>query len=273
MRPESLNRFEVEARFRAAYAALRAREGRGGAAELLALPYVVEGPWSRQWKVRARTYERFVTAVIDPLERASRQPLRILDLGAGNGWLCYRLGKRGHQPIAVDWRSDDIDGLGAARGYTGHIEPLFARVAASFQALPFRDTWCDLVVFNASLHYAVDLAATLAEATRVLHAGGRVVILDSPFYRDAADGEAMVAEKRNGRTLDFGAGHADLLALPSVEYLTADRLAESSSGLELHWRRHAVRYPMAYELRPMWAALRGRRRPSRFDLWEGCRRD
>jgi hypothetical protein len=33
------------------------------------------------------------------------------------------------------------------------------------------------------------------------------------------------------------------------------------------WRRHRVRYPLWYELRPLAAALRGARKPSRFDVW------
>jgi len=173
--------------------------------------------------------------------------------------------------VAIEWRHDDVDGLGAARGYAGHVVPLFRRVAASFEALPLPDARFDLAVFNASIHYATDLAATLSEAVRVLVPAGGVAILDSPFYRNARDGDAMVAEKRSGGALDLGEARADLLALRSIEYLTRDRLLEASSGLGLSWRRHRVRYPLAYELRPLWAALRGRRAPSRFDVWEGRR--
>ncbi len=264
----------VGARFRQAYAEHRRREGRaeGGVAHLLTLPYVEHGPWAGQWRVRSRTYERFLDAVVAPMERTTRgRPLRVLDLGAGNAWLCFRLSGRGHEAVALDWRHDEIDGLGAARGYAGHVEPLFARVAASFEALPFPDAWCDLAVFNASLHYTTDLAATLAEAVRVLVPTGIVAILDSPFYQNARDGDAMVAEKRSGLALDFGAAQADLLALSSIEYLTRDRLLDSSSGLGLSWRRSRVRYPLSYELRPLLAALRGRRAPSRFDVWQGQR--
>jgi hypothetical protein len=62
---------------------------------------------------------------------------------------------------------------------------------------------------------------------------------------------------------------AALLALPSIEYLTRERLTTASAGLALSWRRHPVRYPLGYELRPLLARLRGRRAPSRFDVWEG----
>ena len=48
------------------------------------------------------------------------------------------------------------------------------------------------------------------------------------------------------------------MALPFVEFLTRERLAEASRGLSLApWRRHRVLYPLWYELRAVRAALRG----------------
>jgi SAM-dependent methyltransferase len=261
---------EALARFRAEYGAHRAAEGRGagGTAELLALPYLASGPTAAQWRIRARTYDAFAARVLAPMAREAGRPLRILDLGAGNGWLCYRASRLGHHPTAVDVRDDAVDGLGAAAGYAAYLPRPFARVAASFDDLPVADGSHDLAVFNASLHYALDLAATLREAARVVRRGGRIVVLDSPFYRRARDGEAMVAEKRAHAAARFGGRAEALTALPFIEYLTRGRLAEASAPLGLRWRRHRVRYPLAYEARPLVALLRRRRPPSRFDLWE-----
>jgi len=258
-------------RFREAYAAHRAAEGRGsgGEAEALALPRLRAGPQRRQWAVRARTFERFLEAVVAvrALE-VSPRPLRVLDLGAGNGWLCYRLARLGHRCVAIDIRDDDVDGLRAADLYRAHLPAMFGRIAASFEALPIAACVFDVAVFNAALHYALDLRRALEEAARVVVAGGRIAVLDSPFYRKAEDGEAMVREKKAGAHLRFGE-HADVLtAPPFIEYLTVERLEEASSGLGLRWRCHRVRYPLAYELRPLIARLRRRRPPSRFDLWE-----
>jgi SAM-dependent methyltransferase len=259
------------ARFRRAYAALREREGRGsgGLAELLALPYLRNGPWKESWRIRARTFESFVDVVVRPRSRAKGRRLKVLDLGAGNGWLCYRLHALGHEPVAVDWRDDSVDGLGAACQYRSRLSPMFPRIAASYDALPLPPQQYDLAVFNASLHYSTDLNVTLSEAVRVLTVGGAIAILDSPFYRTARDGEAMVAEKRAGRGLDLGSARDDLLGLPSIEYLTRDRLVDATRDLGLTWRRHRVRYPLTYELRPLRALVFGRRRPSRFDVWVG----
>jgi len=95
------------------------------------------------------------------------------------------------------------------------------------------------------------LAHTIAEAARVTLPGGCVVILDSPFYRRAIDGERMVAEKRETARRTWGERAADLLALPAIEYLTATRLAEASAPCGLSWRRHRVWQPLSYELRPL----------------------
>jgi SAM-dependent methyltransferase len=133
--------------------------------------------------------------------------------------------------------------------------------------LPLRDSALDLAVFNASLHYALDLPTVLAQAMRVVRPGGRIAIVDSPFYADEADGRAMVAEKRARGTERFGNRAGNLLAVPFIEYLTPAGLAAASAPLGMHWVRIRVRYPLWYELRPLQAWLGRRRRPSRFDLW------
>lgn len=255
-------------RFRSAYASHRASEGRGlDRAQLLAMPYLRAGPLARQWSVRARTYDEFVRRVLNPMVASAAQAVRLLDLGAGNGWLCYRAALAGCEATALDLRDDDVDGLGAASGYRD-AAPRFERIVGSFDALPVAPTSYDLVVFNAALHYAVDLPLVLREARRAVRSGGRIVILDSPFYRRDEHGQAMVAEKRRHASAHFGAGADDLLAIPFVEYLTRDRLAAASAGLDLDWRRRRVSYPLWYECRPALAWLRRRRPPSRFDLWE-----
>ena len=210
-----------------------------------------------------------MNAVVMPLARAAgARPLRVLDAGAGNGWLCYRLTRLGHDAVALDLRDDDIDGLGAAAGYRDELERMFASVAAAFETLPIRSRIFDIVVFNASLHYAQTLHAVLSEAVRVTTSGGRLVILDSPFYAVESDGVAMVTEKHAQAVARFGERAGDLLGLPFIEFLTRQRLHDASVGLPLQWRRHRVRYPLWYEARPLIARLRRRRAPSRFDVWE-----
>ena len=254
-------------RFRAEYSAHRAAEGRAHSGEeLRALPYLRTGAFAKQGSVRARTFDAFMARVVAPVVRATSRPIRVLDLGAGNGWLCRRIALTGGEAVALDLRDDAVDGLGAATELLA--ESGFERVAASFDALPLSDEHFDVVVFNASLHYALDLRAVLREARRVVRRGGRVAVLDSPFYSRESDGVAMVDFKRRYAGDQFGDRADALLALPFIEFLTEERLVEASVGLGFVWRRHRIWYPMWYEMRPILARLSGQRVPSRFDLWE-----
>jgi SAM-dependent methyltransferase len=244
------------------YARHRAAEGHGlSGAALRSLPYLKTGPLVRQWAVRARSFDAFVDHVLRPAGRS----VTLLDLGAGNGWLCYRVARMGHKAVALDLRDDNVDGLGAAEELLSDAPGMFECVTASFDDIPFESGRFDVTLFNASLHYASDLRHTLAETARVTCRGGLIAVLDSPFYARDADGAAMVAEKKARGTERFGSG-ADLLLAPDfIEYLTRERLAEASPHLS--WSRHRVRYPLWYEMRPLLARLKGARRPSRFDLW------
>lgn len=250
-------------RFRLDYARQRASEGRSHrGAELASLPYLASGPLARQWQVRARTFDAFLARIVRPMSRRQSKPLRVLDLGAGNGWLCHRLALEGHRCTAIDIRDDDVDGLGAAAELSRIAS--FERVIAPFEHLPMPDRSADLAVFNASLHYATELAPVLAAASRTLAPGGCIAVLDSPFYAAEADGQAMVREKHASAADAFGSRAQNLLALPFVEFLTRERI-EDASGLR--WHRVRVRYPLWYELRPLIARCKRRRTPSRFDLW------
>jgi SAM-dependent methyltransferase len=250
--------------FRAEYARQRAAEGRGlGGEALRSLPYLRSGPLARQWKVRARSFEAFVRHVLQP--RMKQHGRRVLDLGAGNGWLCWRVAKMGFEVVAVDIRDDAVDGLGAARALLGGDPRLFACIAASFDRLPFHDRGFDITLFNASLHYASDLASVLREARRVTAQGGAIAILDSPFYASDEGGAAMVREKRARGAEQFGERAGVLLGEDFIEYLTREKLAAAAPGLR--WRRHRVFYPLWYEMRPLVSWLKGKRPPSRFDLW------
>jgi SAM-dependent methyltransferase len=265
MKPSPLQRFAED------YAAHRQAEGRGYEGDaLLALPYVRAGSLARQWAVRSRTFDAFVSRVLGPMS-AIGQPLKLLDLGAGNGWLSYRVAMAGHHATALDIRGDGIDGLGASGLFLQRTGGRMRTTVAPFENIPEPDGAFDIAVFNASLHYATDLAAVLAEAARVVRPGGQLTILDSPFYRREADGLAMVAEKSADAARRFGARAQTLMSLPFIEFLTRERLAMASAQIGVTWRRSRVLYPSWYELRPLSAKLRGARAPSRFDLWSGQR--
>jgi SAM-dependent methyltransferase len=221
-----------------------------------ALPSVEPGdPHAFEWRIRQASYDQLRRRVL-----AGRGPCSILDLGAGNGWLSHRLALLGHRAVAVDWLDDDEDGLGACRHYAASIPC----VQADFDALPFAPCQFDLVVFNGSLHYASDIGATLAAARRVLAPGGAIVVMDSPMFRDEADGHLMVAEKLRRFKTEYGL--ADVVH-PSVGFLTEAALAEAADPLALRGRFFESRGPLAWRARRQLFAIRMRRSAAAFGVW------
>ncbi|MEO7118621.1 MAG: class I SAM-dependent methyltransferase, partial [Candidatus Limnocylindrales bacterium] len=241
---------------------IRAAEGRGSgdAAWFGSLPLVpADDAYAAEWAIRATTHRTFIDKALTPIESRTGRALNILDLGAGVGWLSNRLAERGHAVAGVDLSDDARDGLGAWRHYATRWSP----VQAEFDALPFRDATCDLVVFNASLHYSTDIAATLHEALRVTKTSGQVVIIDTPVYRDRSSGTQMLAERAEGFEQRFGR-RSD--ALPVEGFLTEDRLAALAASLHLRWTRHDPSLGLGWKLRPLRARLRGHREPARFPV-------
>src|SRR5580700_4000195 len=241
------------ARFIEDYGAIRKAEGRGSNSReyYLALPYRdLSGRNGGQWNIRGRTYKYFENNLLD------RRSLDILDLGAGNGWMSYRLAQRGHRPVAVDIFTDSEDGLEAARGYG-----TFPLVEAEFDRLPFADGQFDLAVFNSSFHYSTDYHGTLAEAWRCLKSSGRIVVLDSPLYKLREHGEQMRRERHAQFRAQYGFA-SDSIA--NLEYLHESQLAELSRSLGLRWQLYQPWYGVAWSLRPWKARLKRRRPPSRF---------
>lgn len=242
------------------YRCIRHAEGRGSDSSeyYCGLPFFdATGRNAAMWAMRARTYSYFERKILRRLEIREKRPLDILDLGAGNCWLSYRVSLRRHRPVALDIFSDDRDGLRAARHYPAR----FSVVEADFDRLPFEAESFDLAVFNASLHYSTDYLKTLAEVRRCLRANGKLVILDSPIYRSREDGVRMVKEKHAQFLKQYGFASD---TLPSIEFLDQPMLRGLGELLPIRWKVRKPWYGWHWHLRPLQALFRRRRRPSRF---------
>lgn len=244
-------------RFLADYTMIRRAEGRGSddADHYRRLPAVdTADPLAEQWRMRGVSWACVRRELLD----AGPPGRRVLDLGAGVGWLSHRAAELGHHPLAVDLSVDVLDGLGAAARHLSDGWPL---AQATFDRLPLADAQADVTVFNASLHYAVDAAATLAEAWRVTRPGGAVVVMDTPIYRSDDAGRAMVAERAADFERRFGTRSDDV---PSIGYLTDDGIAALGRQLGVTWRTVVPWYGWRWAARPWRARLLGRRERSRF---------
>ena len=255
------------ARFMGEYQFVRASEGRGSTNDdyYLALPYRdLSGRNSGQWAIRARTFRYIERKILPRIITLARPKLRVLDLGAGNGWMSYRLAKQGHTPIAVDLLTNNRDGLEAAEHYQGSLPFLFPRFQAELDNLPFADSQFDLVIFNASFHYSENYENTMAEALRCVRRNGTVIIADTPWYSDEQIGFRMLIERRAAFVKRFGFPSD---GLKSLEFLTDRRLARMESCFGIRWRVHEPYYGIRWQLRPWLAKLQHRREPSRFRIY------
>jgi SAM-dependent methyltransferase len=252
-------------RFLEDYRTIRSAEGRGSvdSAYYRALPYQdLSGRNSAQWAIRGKSYRYFERNILYQIERNTRRALDVLDLGAGNCWMSYRLSLRKHKPVALDIFTDAMDGLRAARHY-GHRFPL---IEAEFDHLPFRSSSFDLAVFNASIHYSTDYRQTLNELRRCLRPSGHFVIIDSPIYQLREHGERMRAERHDEFESRYGF-RSD--AMPSLEYLDELTITELAEELKIEWDVHRPWYGWKWWWRPWRARLLASRPPSRFWILDG----
>lgn len=261
-REECFQQFMIE------YEAIRLREGRGttGARFYLELPYRdVTGRNSWQWKIRSRSFRFFYQRILPWLEYRYKGGLDVLDVGAGNCWLSYRLALRGHRPVAVDLLANNLDGLGAAHHYFGFLTRPFDLFQAEMDLLPFDGGQFDVAVFNASFHYSENYVQTLQEALRCLRRPGHVLIIDSPFYQNEESGKRMLEEKRISFQSEYGF-RSD--SVRSREFLTPDALVEMANACGIEWKQLKPWHGVGWALRPLKARLLRRREPSEFFiLW------
>ena len=258
------HRIEHFSSFLEDYTRIRRAEGRGSsdASYYLRLPEPSPtDPMAWQWRMRAISFQSLYQSCFATPD----VPKKVVDLGAGVGWLSHRLACLGHEPVAVDLSVDEYDGLGASIHYGGG----WPRLQSEFDDLPLADGQADMVIYNSSFHYSTDYHRTLGEGLRILGQTGMVVILDSPVYKQARSGEQMKIERHAQFEQRFGF-RSD--SIDSVEYLTWDMLEEFGAEHGLVWRRVLPWYGFRWRLRPLLARIRGRREPSRFALLIGNRR-
>lgn len=266
---EGIYRFLTSARaaarqpFIEQYRRVRREEGRTArtAAYYRALPLTdAEDPHADEWRIRGESYRTLLSPRTGVLSNPDR-PLRVLDLGAGSGWFSNRMASLGHEAVAVDLLDDDDEGLPISRMY----DHAFVAVRADFDALPFAAGQFDVVVLNASLHYASDPAQTLREADHMLSEGGALVVMDSPTFKTTADGEAMVQAQLE--RIREQSGDAAPPIRPGVGFLTFERLGAIAGRLGRRSAFYPSRGPLAWRARRTWSRRRLKRDPAAFGVW------
>jgi ArsR family transcriptional regulator len=108
-------------------------------------------------------------------------PLVVADLGAGEGASALLLAQRAKKVIAVDSSARMIE-VGREQALRHGVKNVDYRLG-DMEEIPLGNGEVDLVFFSQSLHHALHPERALAEAARILVAGGRIVILDLVRHR------------------------------------------------------------------------------------------
>jgi SAM-dependent methyltransferase len=228
-----------------------------------ALPFKdLTGHHAADWRIRARSFSVLVNNVLTPLQNPLERSLKILDLGAGNGWLANRLAGQGDRVIAVDLQINDREGLGAWKFY----EHQFTPVQADFHHLPVMDRFADAVIFSASFHHSDNDTGALREALRVLSPKGRIVIMGSPVYRSPASGQRMLQEQTAELEKKHGSVQGDL---QREGFLTYSGLADLGRELKLSWKFLKPFYGVGWMLRPLISTVSRRGEPAKYPVLVG----
>ncbi len=172
-----------------AYREARLRDGWQPLAseQLLALPFASPPGYPvLYWQVRRQTYRALLRLLAASGLRPGDGP--IADLGAGVGWLAFRLASRGYRALAVEASLDDAFGLGAGRTYLGPAAGRLLLAQGDLECPPLQPGRWGAVLYNASLHYAADLTGTLERAAQALQPGGLIVVMDTPIARHPVAG-------------------------------------------------------------------------------------
>jgi SAM-dependent methyltransferase len=201
---------------------------------------------TRLWSLRAKTFRFLRNEILSKTAAERNTPLTILDLGAGNGWMSYRLARMGHRPVAVDLLTNSTNGLGAAVNFRRELPELFPRFQAEFDNLPFADGQFDCAIFNASFHYSEHFDRTIAEAVRCLRPGGVLAIADSPTYSVEA---RMFGRLKGSKVCDLEQVVSDTRGVANCGYLTPQRLIALEVRHELEWSSHRCWYGIRWACR------------------------
>lgn len=166
----------------------------------------------------------------------------VLDAGSGMGEvaldLAARVGPSG-RAVGVDLSSELVERARERAEGVGNVEYRVGDLAA----LPFADGTFDAAYSERVFIHLTDPSAAMAELLRVLHPGGRLVIVDPDHTRvatDADDGDLadllasrfslLAANVRSGRHLRSQAvlaGFADVAAQPIARSVTDRAVARS----------------------------------------------
>jgi SAM-dependent methyltransferase len=144
--------------------------------QLIRLPDLnADHPHYREWQVRKRSAQRLVH-----LLAFRNKPLRILEIGCGNGWLSHQLAEiPGAKVTGLDINFTELQQ--AARVFSD--DPNLRFIHGDIRTNILDEQLFDCIVFAASIEYFPSLKKIIHFTLAHLVPEGEIHILDSSFYK------------------------------------------------------------------------------------------
>ena len=174
-------------KFEEAYIHLRQSEKRlFSDVEILQLPYVPkQHPHFKEWRIRKQSAYKLFKYL-----KSLKRPLKILEVGCGNGWLSAYLTNIPNVNITgIDVNLQELDQ--AKKLFASKTNLRF--INASIEDLKSGMAY-DIILFASSIQYFSSIQNTLNQSLQKLNENGEIHIIDTMFYRP---GEVEEARKRS----------------------------------------------------------------------------
>lgn len=205
---------------------------------------------------QARAWERLT---LIKQSTAMDRPLRILEVGAGDGRLALMLAELGHDTVMLDlddWRDEDVR--------KSRVQFLTADASSAF---PLESGTFDLCVSFNSMEHISNPTNAFREMMRVLRPGGRLHLLFSPLFNSAwglhayrlihfpfpqflLSSEDMTHLVQDRTNYDLGRERADFQYVnewPAAKFVELFRLKPSQGESHIEIHRDLSHLPFIYK--------------------------
>jgi 2-polyprenyl-3-methyl-5-hydroxy-6-metoxy-1,4-benzoquinol methylase len=118
------------------------------------------------WKARTQDLD-IILALVDGNCK------HVLEIGSWNGWLANNLSKKGLKVTAIDYFTDELDGMKAKKFYQNSD---WNSIQMDLEDLSVLDSQFDLIIMNRCLPYFTDLDKLIDSCYKLLSSNGQLII-------------------------------------------------------------------------------------------------
>jgi ubiquinone/menaquinone biosynthesis C-methylase UbiE len=148
----------------------------------------------KEWRVRKRSSNALVQYL-----SAKQKPLKVLEIGCGNGWLSHQLSVvAGSKITGSDINFHELQQAVRVFAPITNLQFIYGDIRTDV----FENAQFDIIIFAASIQYFSSLTNILSAALQLLTATGEVHILDTHFYSAGSINDARKRTAEYYRQLD-----------------------------------------------------------------------